>query len=249
MNVCSPGSGEGRSTVVAGLLGLLPGASIAEAERGELVVAAYRGDATLGAVKQCLGAATLGVVLTQVPLALRRYVEREIVPAIGAPVLGILPETRALRAHTARGLAIALDANLLAAEQGLDNVIEAYMIGAMSHIGASGVPYFERMQQKAVVTGGDRIDVHLAALGTPCQALVLTGGYDPDPVVVERAEAEGCPLLQVTPETPETMDRIGAFMNGLRYRELNARAAVELVRRHVDLAPIQRALGVGAAAV
>ena len=139
---------------------------------------------------------------------------------------------------------------MIAGRDYLDNMIESYMIGAMSHIGNSAVPYFERFQNKAVVTGGNRIDVHMAALGTPCQAIVLTAGFDPDPVVVERAEAEGCPLIQVGDETPAVMDRIGAFLRAVRFRHAGkVPLAADLLRQHVDLSPIEAALGLSAVAV
>jgi hypothetical protein len=216
-----------------------------------LVVAAYRGDRTVDEVRACAGANSVGVIVTQVPTAQRRVVEREIAPAFeaaGPRLLGVLPETRALRGHTVAEVAATLDGDVRTAPDRLDNVIESYMIGAMSHLGASGVPYFERMQNKAVVTGGDRIDIHNAALSTPCQALILTGGFEPDPVMVERSEAEGCPMVIVAGETPEVMDRIGQFLRTIRFRRPEQVAiAADLLRNHVDLGPIESALGLAAA--
>jgi BioD-like phosphotransacetylase family protein len=225
----------------------------ADAPLGQtLVVAAYRGAGTVAEARGCAGSGAIGAILTQVPAAQVRYVERELRPALaaaGLPLLGALPEERALRSHTAAELAAYLDGNVLTARESLANPIESYMIGAMSHIGASGVPYFERMETKVVVTGGDRIDVHLAALGTLCQAMVLTGGYHPDPVVIERAEAEECPLIQVGEDTPEVVDRISQFLRKVRCRHAaKVPIAARLVEQCVDLAPIEAALGVRRAA-
>jgi BioD-like phosphotransacetylase family protein len=225
----------------------------AAAGGARLIVAAYTGDATLEAARACASAGqTIGVILNMVPPAQTRFVERELRPQLeqaGLPVLGVLPELRALRGHTAAEVAQFLRGAVIAGQDYLDNVIESYMIAAMSHLGSSGVPYFERFQNKAVVTGGDRIDVHLSALGTPCQALILTGGYDPDPVVLERAESEACPLIQVADNTPQVMDAIGLFLRDVRMRHASKiPIAADLVRQHVDLAPIERALGLSAAA-
>jgi BioD-like phosphotransacetylase family protein len=242
-------------------LGLAPtpgGHEIVEAESGQaaagprLIVTAFRGEATAEEARAgAAGGQTLGVIVNAVPAAQARRVERELRPALegaGLRWLGALPETRALRGHTARELAQFLRAGVIAGQDYLDNVIETYMIGAMSHIGNSAVPYFERFQNKAVVTGGNRIDVHMAALGTPCQAIVLTGGFDPDPVVVERAEAESCPLIQVSEETPEVMDRIGALLRGVRFRHAGkVPLAADLLRQHVDLSPIEAVLDRAAA--
>lgn len=212
-----------------------------------VVVTAFRGQRTVEDARSCAdGASTVGVIVNAVPTAQARYVERVLRPAleaVGLTLLGTLPETRALRGHTALELAQFLRGGVIAGQDYLDNVIESYMIGAMSHIGSSGVPYFARFENKAVVTGGSRIDVHLAALGTQCQAIVLTGGFDPDPVVVERAEAESCPLIQVGDDTPEVMDRIGAFLRAVRFRHAGkVPVAADLLRQHVDLAPIEAAL-------
>jgi BioD-like phosphotransacetylase family protein len=237
-------------------LGLAPAAGgheVVEAEGPDaaggarLIVSAFRGDRTVEEARACAdGRPTLGVIVNAVPTAQGRYVERELRPALeaaGLKVLGALPETRALRGHTALELAQFLQGGVIAGRDYLDNVIESYMIGAMSHIGSSGVPYFERFENKAVVTGGNRIDVHLSALGTRCQAIVLTGGFDPDPVVVERAEAEACPLIQVGEETPEVMDRIGAFLREVRFRHPGkVPVAADLLRQHVDLGPIEAAI-------
>lgn len=236
--------GAGKSAVAAGLRVLLgPGAQIVEGEGSpQLVVAAYRGDQTLDGV----AGTPIGVILNQVPTPAGRIVEREIRPALqarGIPLLGVIPEERALRSARVGDLAEFLGGEVIAGHDSLDNEFQSLMIGAMSHQGATTVPYFMRMEKKIVVTGGDRIDIHMGALRTPTQAIVATGGYAPDPVVIERAEAENVPIVAVLPETPEIVERVGQFFEQSRFRETNAAAMADLIRQHVDLAPIRSALG------
>lgn len=215
-----------------------------------IIVATFRGSQTvpdIRALLDSLDVRPIGVILNAAPIAQQRTIERLVVPelrALGVPLLGILPETRALRGAAASELAAFLDAEILAAEHALDNVIESYMVGAMSHQGASSISYFNRFDNKCVVTGGNRIDTHMGALGTPCRALVMTGGYDPDPVVIERAEGEDVPILKVFPDTADTMEHIGQFMLGSRFHhDFKVPVIADLLRRYVDLAPIEAGLG------
>jgi BioD-like phosphotransacetylase family protein len=230
---------------------IVEGDGPAPAGTATLVVAAFRGRGTADAVAAA-SAGALGVILTAVPREQGRFVQRELRPAIeaaGLRVLGELPEERALRAATVGELAAFLQGEVVAGRDYLDNEFQSVMIGAMSHQGGTALPYFTRMEKKIVVTGGDRIDVHMGALGTPTQAIVATGGFAPDPVVVERAEAESCPIIAVLPETPDTLEQIGRFFEQVRFRhESKVRVAAELIRQYVDLAPIESALGLPAPA-
>lgn len=287
--VTSPGPGEGKTAVAAGLLqvlgnrgvqsygrlgdaahpdagfvrsalGLLQsdapsiveGDGAAPAGSQTLVVAAFGGEKTIERVRS-LAAGSLGVIVNAVPSAQGRYIERSLRPALeaaGVRLLGVLPEERALRAARVGDLAAFLGGEVVAGHDFLDNEFQSVMIGAMSHQGSSAISYFMRMDRKIVVTGGDRIDVHLGALGTPTEAIILTGGYGPDPVVVERAEAENTPIISVLAETPDTMERIGEFLRAARFGQQSKVAAMaDLLRQHVDLEPIERALGLQAAAV
>ena len=215
-----------------------------------IIVATFRGSQTVRDIQALINdleVRPIGVILNAAPLAQQRTIERLVLPevhALGVPLLGILPETRALRGATAHELAVFLEADVLAAEQALSNVIESYMIGAMSHQGASSISYFNRFENKCVVTGGNRIDTHMGALATPCRALVMTGGFDPDPVVIEHAEGEDVPILKVWPDTETTIEKIGQFMRETRFHQaFKVPLIADLLRTHVDLAPIEAALG------
>jgi len=60
--------------------------------------------------------------------------------------------------------------------------------------------YFRRSVNKAVILGGDRTDLAIAALDTGASLLVLTGGIYPDVQVLNRAEVTGTPILMVPHE-------------------------------------------------
>jgi BioD-like phosphotransacetylase family protein len=248
--VGSPRPGAGKSALVAALAEALgaPEGSIVEGDgTPRLVVLSYRGEKTLDG----LTVDSVGVILNQVPTAGGRRVEREIRPALeaaGHKLLGSIPEESGLRAARVGDLVEYLGGEVVAGHDFLDNEFQSIMVGAMSHQGGTTLPYFMRMEKKVVVTGGDRIDIHLGALGTPTQAIIATAGVAPDPVVVERAEAEGTPIISVLAETPEIVDKIGKFLEDTRFGPSKAAAMAELVRQHVDLAPIRAALGLQATA-
>ena len=67
---------------------------------------------------------------------------------------------------------------------------------------------FRRQQNKAVITGGDRSDIQLAALETSTVVLILTGNLQPSPVVLHQADSVGVPVLLVKGNTMQTVEAI-----------------------------------------
>lgn len=84
--------------------------------------------------------------------------------------------------------------------------IGSLMVGAM---GVEPTPvYFGQRAEKAVITRGDRSDIQLGALETSIKCLVLTGGIRPIPMVVQRAEEKGVPIIVVGNDTPATLSEL-----------------------------------------
>jgi len=71
----------------------------------------------------------------------------------------------------------------------------AFLRGAMDVEHALRV--FRRISRKAVVTGGYRTDIQLAALETDTVCLVLTGGVTPNELIQARAREKGVAILSV----------------------------------------------------
>jgi len=61
---------------------------------------------------------------------------------------------------------------------------------------------------KAVITGGDRADIQLAALETSTKCLILTGGLYTNDVVLGRAVSKGVPVVSVSRDTFSTIEAI-----------------------------------------
>jgi len=182
-------------------------------------------------MKDQLGDRLVGVILNKVQPEKKSIVEREISPFLkrhDIDVLGILPNDSALSAVTVGELRDILDGEVICCEDRQDALVEKISIGAMNV--ESAVKYFEKNENKAVVTGGDRLDIQLAAIETSTSCLVLTGNMYPNDIIIhtlsaiERFESS---ILKLRIRTPQKIDR-----------------ASQLVNNAVDFDSIYRSLGV-----
>lgn len=126
--------------------------------------------------------------------------------------LRAIGEDRLLAAPTVRQLIEASGAQVLTRSQaGEAAVCEHLIIGAISHDPAD--TYFNRFPRRAVIARAEKVDLALAALGTGSECLILTGGHEPSPYILDRAASERRTTLLVAPGgTVETMrDLEGTF--------------------------------------
>ncbi len=104
------------------------------------------------------------------------------------------------------GLAKHLEGEILNCPERSEELIESLMVGALSV--DSGLDYFGRRTNKAVITRGDRPDIQLAALETSTKCLVLTGNVVPMAIVLNRAKEKGVPIIVVKQDTISTLKRL-----------------------------------------
>ncbi len=155
----------------------------------------------------------------------------------------MVPRDDLLGAITVRELAEHLPAKLLCCEKAVDELIVHFVIGAMGV--ASAAKYFRQLPDKAVITGGDRPDIQLAALQTATKAIVLTGNIYPSAVIVNRAQQLGVPLLLAPHDTLATVERIEQTVGRLRVREeAKITRARALFEKNVDIKRIRAVIGV-----
>ncbi|HEX29864.1 TPA: phosphotransacetylase family protein, partial [Candidatus Poribacteria bacterium] len=124
----------------------------------------------------------------------RPYLEKR-----GIAVLGVLPRERILQSVSVGELVEALDGEVLCCEEECNELVEYITVGAMTIEAA--LYYFRRRANKAVITGGDRPEIQLAALETPTKCLILTGNIYPSPIILSRAEELGVPIILVRHDT------------------------------------------------
>ena len=160
----------------------------------------------------------------------------------GTPLLGVLPEDRIMLAPTVGQLARQLDAQwVLNGEKG-DNLVSRILIGG--NIMDSGVTYFQRYPDQAVVVRGDRPDIQLAALRGPIACLVLTGGHQPIPYVYHEAEQKEVPLLVVEHNTMSIAEALNSLPELTNVRHSSkAERFDQLLSEHGSLETLDKILG------
>jgi BioD-like phosphotransacetylase family protein len=167
-----------------------------------------------------LGESLIGIVLNAIPRQRMPFVQEIVRPALeerGVPVLAILPQERLLLSISVGELAEFLSGNILCCPDKVDELVEHLMVGAMSV--DSALTYFRRKPNKAVITGGDRPDIQLAALETSTKCLILTGNLRPSPIILGRAEEVGVPMILVRQDTLSTVEVIERFFGKTRFHQ------------------------------
>lgn len=204
-----------------------------------LLVSRYRStlavDAIL-AVRRFLAARLLGVLLNQVPAPQISFVRSSVVPFLerqGIAVFGLIPSDPLLGAVTIDELAEHLGAEILVGGEHLGRLVESLMVGAMGV--ESALSHFRRRSNKAVITGGDRSDLQLAALETSTACLILTGNIRPSPVILDRAEQRGTAVLLVPEDTLTIVERAEEIFGHVRFHQPGKLDRfAQLFEEHVD---------------
>lgn len=210
-----------------------------------VLVTTADGDLTasdLSAAAQALGGALLGVVVTRQPphrleAAATALRERGLTP------LAVLPEDRLLAGPTVHELAEALHASRLFEGADEGEAVEFVMLGPITADPAQ--PYFLQHGSKAVVNRFDKMDLHLAALATEPDCVVLTGGQQPSPYFLDRLRGSDVPVtVLLAPEgtmrTAELLDELYTRTRCAGQRKLQR--AHELFRAHADIEAIVSAI-------
>jgi hypothetical protein len=186
-----------------------------------LVIAKYREEVRMMddvlSTQARLGESFCGILINRVPDDANDFVTKIAVPFLekkGVKVFGVLPEVRGLSALTVGELIKLLDAEVLTKYQRTEALVENLTVGAMTADAA--LSRFRRSSNKAVITGGDRTDIQLAALETSTTCLILTGNLRPSPLVIKQAEEFGIAVLLVRANTMETIEQIERFFGKTR---------------------------------
>jgi BioD-like phosphotransacetylase family protein len=200
---------------------------------------------TILAVQRYVGNRLLGVLLNQVEEPQLEYVQSRVAPFLegrGIPVLGVLPRDATLAGISVEELLDHLGGQLIGRREWCARTVESLMIGAMG--ADASLSFFRRRANKAVITGGDRSDLQLAALETSTSALVLTGNIRPSPQVMDRAEDQEVPIILVPDDTLTTVDRAERLFGRVRFHQsAKLDRFTDLLDTHFNFARLYEALG------
>lgn len=192
-----------------------------------------------------LGEAFLGVVVNMVPRPRMQFVEEVLRPYLeskGVRVFAVLPHERLLASISVGELSKVLDGEILCCPERSSELVEHIMVGAMTVDAA--LTYFRRKPNKAVITGGDRPDIQLAALETSTKCVVLTGNLRPSPIILGRAEEVGVPMILVRHDTYTCVELIEKYFGKSRfYQERKIERFEEMLDERFDFPYLYETLG------
>lgn len=205
-----------------------------------LVVEPWNGDSSIDALvgaKELLGQDFMGAVINKVPEAVHDHIKQSVRPFLekrGIAVFAALPMDRLLDAVTVRQLNEILGGKVLCCEEGLDEFIESFSIGAMDV--DSALKYFRRTPNKAVITGAHRSDIQLAALETSTRCIILTGGLYTNDVIIGKAKMTKTPIISVHEDTFATVQKIESVMGKISIREQKkVQKTEEIMKKEFDI--------------
>lgn len=214
-----------------------------------LVIAKYREEVRMLddvlSTQARLGDSFIGIIINRVPEDSSEFVNKIAVPFLErkhVKVFGVLPEVRGLSALTVGELIKLLDAEVLTKYQRAEAFVENLTVGAMTADAA--LSRFRRSSNKAVITGGDRTDIQLAALETSTTCLILTGNLRPSPLVIKQAEEFGIAVLLVRNNTMETIEQIEKFFGKTRLGQTAKLKQFQLLMdEHLDKERLYQSIG------
>jgi BioD-like phosphotransacetylase family protein len=160
----------------------------------------------------------------------------------GADILGVLPEDRILFSLTVGELAEHIQGEILNCAEKSAEVVENFMLGAMTL--DSGLDYFGRKANKAVVVRGERPDMQLAALETSTKCLVLSGGVSPTYAVLRSAEDKGIPIVLTKGDTISAVNSIELALGKTKFNQVEKLSRLaDIMERQLDFQAIYKGLG------
>lgn len=197
------------------------------------------------AAKENFGQRLIGVVLNHIPHLNMDLVKGRIVDFLkrkGIDVLACLPQDDMLNSISVNELNGKLGGEVLCCQDRQDQLVEHFSIGAMTMEKALG--YFKRYRNKAVITGGDRPDIQLAALETSTRALILTGNMYPNDIIMAKAEEKGVPIIVVKGDTLSTVELVESALRRLEIGdERKIKRGLELINGALDWKLLYKKIG------
>jgi BioD-like phosphotransacetylase family protein len=177
-----------------------------------------------------------GIVINKVPLA-----RMEAVRGLGG-VVGIIPEDRTLLSLSIAELAELTEGKIVNKAGKSSELVENYMLGALGV--DSGLDYFGRKIDKAVVVKSERPDMQLAALQTPTKCLVISGDGEPIYEVLKSAEDKGIPIIVTGENTVSVIDSIEQALGMTKFNQSEKLPRLaEVVKQQFDFKALYQGLG------
>ncbi len=187
-----------------------------------------------------------GIILNEVPQSIFGKVNELVVPFLkkrGVRVFGVIPHDETLRSIPISDIVEGLHAEILVGSDKLAELVDNYLVGAME--AGSAIKYFRRTPDSAVITGGDRADIQMAAIEARVKCLILTGNMQPSGAVLASAEAVGIPVILVRGDTMGTIERMEHLIGHAHVKQqVKLDRIISLLEKDVDVKAIAKSIGI-----
>jgi len=192
------------------------------------------------------GSLLIGCVLNKRTRYMEEDTRNRLIPELshsGLSAFGAIPEDRLLLAPTVQQVVDHLGGTYYAGLGGGNELVEHFLIGGL--ITEWGGNYFGRFSNQVAIVRGGRIDIQMAALNFPLNALVLTACDAPSQYVQQRAEDLDVPLVTVSRDTHDVALELETLelVVGAHHASKAERSA-EIVAANVDMSAVSAAAGV-----
>jgi BioD-like phosphotransacetylase family protein len=185
-----------------------------------------------------------GIIINTVPANRSDYVIGLVKPFVqkqGVNLLAVLQREQMLQSISIGEIVDALGGELLCGECATD-LVENLLVASMGVEHA--LNYFRRVTNKAVIVGGDRPDIQLAALETSTKALILTGNMQPNPMIAAKAEERDVAIILSPYDTLTTVEMVSQFFGKSRFHQVEKVTRFEeLLGQSLDFVGLYRTIG------
>ncbi len=193
---------EGRSYLGLGASAGLSDPDLAELlDADVLLITHYDGeeaiDRIMCALRMFEGPSIMGVILKDVPMDRSFNTLSEVLVSFlasrGAEVLGIIPYDHNLQTVSSAEIMKRLGGRLLT-QSHIERDVRHFAISAMGR--EESLRLFRRTPDLAVITGGDREEIHRAAFEVPSlRCLIVTGIHRPSREIIDLANERNVPVI------------------------------------------------------
>ncbi|MFC1966225.1 phosphotransacetylase family protein [Chloroflexota bacterium] len=187
------------------------------------------------AMRDRLGDKLLGIILNRLPSEGLDFIKQYFVPFLegkGIKVWGLVPANPKLNSLSVVEIMNVLGGKIICCEDRGGEAVENFMVGAMNVEAA--LKYFRSQANKAVITGGDRVDIQLAALETPTKVIILTGGMYPDSSIISAAQGKNVPIMVVAYDTMTVVNKMDSAVRKVSVRGKRIEESISTFQKFVD---------------
>ncbi len=151
-----------------------------------------------------------GIILNRVPPEKLEQIRDQVVPSLirkGIPITTTLPEDPALTFRSLAEIREAIDGQILRGEENLDRTVSGMTAGSADLVGE--LKLFKRAYNKIILLAPSP-DSEIEGIPNrrPVAGIILTGGRNPAPQLLQTAESAGIPLMLVKGDTFSVLERL-----------------------------------------